>query len=133
MTLKLHYDAEFDILHLAEDGAEDEVVEVYPGVTLELDRQGSLIGIEVVGASKLLDGPGYRVGELAHGNTVPLPADLKALDDQLRPQDGKGYREYFDSFTEQELERPWESDSLSDIQRVLIPVLKQMAEVTPSS
>ena len=47
----MYYDAEEDILFLAKEGRESEVVELSPGVSLELDDLGNLIGIEVFKAS----------------------------------------------------------------------------------
>ena len=43
----MYYDAEEDILFFAKEGRESEVVELSPGVSLELDDSASLIGIEV--------------------------------------------------------------------------------------
>ena len=50
---KIFYDEEEDILYLAKEGEEREVVEVSPGVNVELDDSGKLIGIEVFKASRL--------------------------------------------------------------------------------
>jgi uncharacterized protein YuzE len=41
---KIFYDEEEDILYLAKEGEEREVVEVSPGVNVELDNSGKLIG-----------------------------------------------------------------------------------------
>ncbi|MSQ16727.1 MAG: DUF2283 domain-containing protein [Dehalococcoidia bacterium] len=54
MSLKVHYDPEVDVLYLAREGQEEEVVEVYPGLNLELDASGELIGVELLHASELL-------------------------------------------------------------------------------
>jgi len=54
MTLKVHYDPEIDVLYLARPGLEQEVREIYPGLNLELDAQGELIGVEILKASELL-------------------------------------------------------------------------------
>lgn len=54
MSLKVKYDTEVDVLYLARTGMEEEVVEVYPGVNLELDSQGELLGVEILQASKIL-------------------------------------------------------------------------------
>ena len=54
MTLKVHYDSEIDVLYLAIPGLEQEVREYYPGLNLELDAQGELIGVEILQASELL-------------------------------------------------------------------------------
>ena len=48
---KVFYDEEEDILYLAKEGAEAEVVEVSPGVNMELDSKGNLIGVELFKAS----------------------------------------------------------------------------------
>lgn len=50
---KVHYDEAEDILHLGREGQENEVVELSPGVNLELDDKGKLIGIELFKASQL--------------------------------------------------------------------------------
>ena len=52
--MKVHYDSEVDVLYLAREGYEDKVVEVYPGLNLELDVEGELIGVEILQASHLL-------------------------------------------------------------------------------
>ena len=54
MTLKVYYDAEIDVLYLAKPGLEQEVREISPGLNLELDAQGELIGVEILQASELL-------------------------------------------------------------------------------
>jgi uncharacterized protein YuzE len=50
---KVHYDLKQDILYLAKEGEEAEVVELSPGVNAELDENGKLIGLEVFKASTL--------------------------------------------------------------------------------
>jgi len=50
---KVSYDDNEDILYLAKEGEEEEIVELAPGVNVELDSSGSLIGIEVFNASFL--------------------------------------------------------------------------------
>ena len=54
MSLKVHYDSEIDVLYLAREGQEEEVVEVSPGLNLELDASGELIGVELLQASRML-------------------------------------------------------------------------------
>ena len=54
MKLKVHYDKEVDILYLAREGKEEESIEVYPGVNLELDKKGEVIGVEILNASTVL-------------------------------------------------------------------------------
>lgn len=51
---KVLYDDEEDILYLAKEGEEEEVVELSPGVNIELDSSGELIGIELFNASAIL-------------------------------------------------------------------------------
>ena len=50
---KVFYDEEEDILYLAKEGEEAEVVEISPGVNMELDSNGNLIGVEVFKASRM--------------------------------------------------------------------------------
>ena len=50
---KVSYDDNEDILYLAKEGEEEEIVELAPGVNVELDSSGSLIGVEVFNASFL--------------------------------------------------------------------------------
>ena len=51
---KVFYDEKEDILYLAKKGQEEEVIEVAPGINLELDKGGKLIGVELLNASALL-------------------------------------------------------------------------------
>lgn len=55
-TKKLvHYDRESDVFYIGlRGGDEDEYVEVAPGVGVELDEDGQVLGIEILNASKLL-------------------------------------------------------------------------------
>jgi len=48
------YDEKEDILYLAKEGEEEEIVELSPGVNIELDSSGELIGVELFKASMLL-------------------------------------------------------------------------------
>jgi len=48
---KVFYDEEEDILYLAKEGEEAEVVEISPCVNMELDSKGNLIGVELFKAS----------------------------------------------------------------------------------
>lgn len=50
---KVFYDEEEDILYLGREEKEEEVLELSPGVNVELDQSGSMIGIEVFKASHL--------------------------------------------------------------------------------
>ena len=48
---KIFYDEAEDILYLAKEGEKEEVIEVSPGVNMELDASGKLIGVEIFRAS----------------------------------------------------------------------------------
>ncbi len=50
---KVFYDDEEDVLYLGKEGQEEEVVELSPGVNVELDGSGKLIGLELFNASTL--------------------------------------------------------------------------------
>lgn len=50
----IYYDESSDILYLGKEGEEEEVVEVSPGLNIELDMDGKIIGVEVLHASKQL-------------------------------------------------------------------------------
>ncbi len=52
---KLRYYPESDVLHyLVAEGEEFSSREVAPGVTLELDEHGTIIGIEILDASRFM-------------------------------------------------------------------------------
>ena len=51
---KVFYDEKEDILYLAKEGQEEEVIELAPGINVELDNGGQLIGVELLNASALL-------------------------------------------------------------------------------
>lgn len=54
MKLNVHYDKEADILYLSREGEEEVVEEIYPGINLELDKEGEIVGVEILNASTLL-------------------------------------------------------------------------------
>jgi uncharacterized protein YuzE len=54
MKLNVHYDKKIDVLYLSREGEEEEVEEIYPGINLELDKEGKIIGIEILNASTIL-------------------------------------------------------------------------------
>ena len=96
MNLKLRYDAEFDLLHWGQAGIEDAAVEVYPGVTLELDAAGAVIGVEIFNAGQLL-GPDFQpLLQAAAQDSLSLPDNPAALASLLQPDGQGGYREYLD-------------------------------------
>ena len=50
----VHYDAKSDVLYFdIKQGAEEEFVEIAPGMMAELDEQGKVIGVEVFNASSM--------------------------------------------------------------------------------
>jgi len=51
---KAFYDEDKDILYLGKAGQEEDVVELTPGVNVELDKRGEMIGIELLHASRIL-------------------------------------------------------------------------------
>lgn len=54
MSFKVLYDQVQDILYLAREGQEAEAVEVGPGITIEFDAEGGLVGVEILRASQVL-------------------------------------------------------------------------------
>lgn len=64
-NLKVSYDDEEDILYIAEEGIEEEVVEIHPGVNVEIDAKGRMIGIEIMRASQILKSVIVPIGKKA--------------------------------------------------------------------
>lgn len=65
--MKLEYYPETDSLYIdLKDHASVESREVAPGVVLDFDQDGHLVGVDIDQASKLLD--------LSHLETIALPA-----------------------------------------------------------
>lgn len=53
----VNYDPNSDVLYVVtREGEEEEFVEVSPGVNVELDSEGRVIGIEILNASETLSG-----------------------------------------------------------------------------
>ena len=51
----IHYDRKSDSLYIGfKAGAEEEFMEVVPGVAVEFDLNGHPIGVEILNASKIL-------------------------------------------------------------------------------
>lgn len=48
MTMKVYYDAEEDVLYLAKSGQEEKVIEISPGLSLEMDAAGESLGVEIL-------------------------------------------------------------------------------------
>ena len=53
-SFKVFYDQSTDVLYLVKPGIEEEVLEIHPGINLELDEQAGVIGIESMKASEVL-------------------------------------------------------------------------------
>ena len=52
---KLHYYEDSDVLYyLISEGEEEEAIELVPGVTVELNGEKEIIGIEILDASKFM-------------------------------------------------------------------------------
>ena len=52
--MKTYYDEEEDVLYIGRHGIEEEFEEVAPGVSVELDSKGHVIGVEILNASVAL-------------------------------------------------------------------------------
>jgi uncharacterized protein YuzE len=51
----VNYDSSTDVLYLVtQEGVEAEFREVIPGVNVELDEEGQVIGVEILEASRVL-------------------------------------------------------------------------------
>lgn len=53
---KVFYDEEHDVLHFGKEGQEEESVELAPGVNVELDKSGQVIGFEIFNAASRFRG-----------------------------------------------------------------------------
>lgn len=66
---QVKYDSKADILYIvAHRGREEEFVEIAPGINVELDEKGEVIGIEILNASsffKPVAKPLYRQMQMA--------------------------------------------------------------------
>lgn len=51
----INYDSKSDTIYIvAKRGTEEEFVEIVPGINVEIDEKGEVIGIEILNASKFL-------------------------------------------------------------------------------
>ncbi len=51
----VNYDSKSDVIYIvAKKGKEEEFVEVAPGINVELDERGEVIGVEILNASVFL-------------------------------------------------------------------------------
>ena len=73
------------------------MIEIYPGVNVDLDSSGALINVEVWGRARDVLGsavePLLSVGSV---RKLPLKGSLADLDAQLRPAYGQEYQDYLD-------------------------------------
>ena len=128
MSLKVSYDAQFDLLDLSEDGFQEEVVEVYPCVNLGLDSSGALIGLEIFNARQLL---GKAVAPLRRGGGargVRIDGSLSELDAQLRPSGGNGYQDYLEAWPDGELDNADAVKTLATLRRGIDAILEQIED-----
>lgn len=59
----IRYDQQDDVLYIGiKEGPEEEFIEIAPGVNVELDADGKVIGIEILNASHILE-PLYKTME----------------------------------------------------------------------
>jgi len=63
---KVFYDEKEDVLYLGKEGQEEEVVELAPGINVEFDDSGELIGVELFNASTLCNFA--RIPRAVHGD-----------------------------------------------------------------
>ena len=92
MSLKVSYDAEHDLFNVSENAIQVDIIEVYPGISLGLDSDDTLVGVEVWAQARKLLGtaiePLVPVGSVRR---LPLKGSLADLDAQLRPTDGSDF------------------------------------------
>jgi uncharacterized protein YuzE len=51
----INYDSQSDVLYIGvKKGFEEEFVEISPGINVELNEEGQVIGIEILNASRIL-------------------------------------------------------------------------------
>ena len=128
MRLKVSYDPEFDLFYLGEDGYEVEVVEVYPCINLGLNSNGTLIGLEIFAAAKVL---GDIIAPLQAGSYVKgvrLNGSLSDLEAQLRPSDGSDFLDYLDHLSELERNEPEPCIILETLRRGIAALLEQVKD-----
>ena len=97
MSLKVSYDAKPDLFFLSGDGFSADVVEIYPGINVDLDSSGALISVEVWGPAREI--LGKVIEPFLSGESIsklPLKGSLADLDAQLRPIYGQRFRDYLE-------------------------------------
>jgi len=53
-NIKVFYDRESDVLYISKEEREEEFMELFPGINIELNEKGEFIGIEILNASEML-------------------------------------------------------------------------------
>ena len=65
----VNYDSKSDVLYIvAKKAKEEEYIEIAPGINVELDDKGEVIGVEILNASKIFKSvakPLYRHMQMA--------------------------------------------------------------------
>ena len=128
MSLKVSYDAQFDLLGLSEDGFQEEVVEVYPSVNVGLDSTGALIGLEIFNARQLL---GKSVDPMRRGggaSRILLNGSLYDLDARLRRAGEGGYRDYLETWPNSEPDNSEAVKTLATLRRGINAILEQIKD-----
>ena len=127
MSLHAGYDPQVDIFYLAEKGLSPEVVEICPGVYLDLDFTGALIGVEVWGAARELLGPSI-IEPLLNGGEfcqVSLNGSLADLDAQLRPANGGPHKDYLEDWPDHVVEGEEAEQILQTLRSGIAALLQQ--------
>jgi uncharacterized protein YuzE len=63
----VEYDASSDVLYIAtRKGLEEEFTEIAPGVNVEMDSNGNVLGVEILRASQTLKGFLKSLGKRHH-------------------------------------------------------------------
>ncbi|MCL4366227.1 DUF2283 domain-containing protein [Patescibacteria group bacterium] len=70
---KIYYDKKTDVLWLnIKNGPEEEYKEVAPGIGVELNKKGELLGIEILNASKVLGSKlGFKTSKSSYSTAIP--------------------------------------------------------------
>lgn len=134
MNLKVSYDAKLDYLDLSEGDLSADVIEIYPGVNVDLDADGALICVEVWGRARKVLGP--AIEPLLSGDGVfdlPLNGSLADLDAQLRPSYGQDYQDYMEAWPDLLENDPEAVKALETLRSGIAALLEQVKAGTTIS
>lgn len=68
----IYYDLRSDAVYIGvKDGIEEEYTEIAPGISVELNKKGQVVGIEILNASKLLK-PAAKSATIKHRALQPI-------------------------------------------------------------